>query len=239
MRSSRRFFSHRKAFLVGSLANLQTDLDFSSKASVAPVGLTSKRIVDIVLALSGIILLAPLLIICFVATWASSPGPVIFRHKRVGFNGKTFACLKFRTMVADAPERLRKLLEADPAAAAEWAKCQKLRNDPRVTRIGAVLRKSSLDELPQLFNVLMGEMSIVGPRPVTEDELWRYGASVKAYIACRPGITGLWQVTGRSDTSYEQRISCDAYYARMWSLSLDSKIMIVTIPSVLFTEGAH
>ena len=108
-----------------------------------------------------------------------------------------------------------------------------------MTRIGAVLRKSSLDELPQLFNVLMGDMSIVGPQPVTEDELWRYGASVKAYTACRPGITGLWQVTGRSDTSYEQRLSCDAYYARMWSLALDSKIMIVTIASVLFTEGAH
>jgi exopolysaccharide production protein ExoY len=239
MRSSRRFFSHRKAFLVGSLSNLQTDLDFSSKASVAPVGLTPKRIVDIVLALSGIILLAPLLIICCVVTWTSSPGPVIFRHKRVGFNGKPFDCLKFRTMVADAPERLRELLEADPAAAAEWTKCQKLRHDPRVTRIGAVLRTSSLDELPQLFNVLMGDMSIVGPRPVTEDELLRYGASVKAYTACRPGITGLWQVTGRSDTSYEQRVSCDAYYASMWSLSLDCKIMIVTIPSVLFTEGAH
>jgi|GraSoiStandDraft_15_1057317.scaffolds.fasta_scaffold60491_2 exopolysaccharide production protein ExoY len=239
MRSSRRFFSHRKAFLVGSLSNLQTDLDFSSATSVAPIGLTSKRIVDIVLALSGIILLAPLLIICFVVTWTSSPGPVIFRHKRVGFNGKTFDCLKFRTMVADAPERLRKLLEADAAAAAEWAQYQKLRNDPRVTPIGAILRKSSLDELPQLFNVLIGDMSVVGPRPVTEDELLRYGASVKVYTACRPGITGLWQVTGRSSTSYETRISCDAYYARKWSLALDSKIIIVTIPSVLFTKNAH
>jgi len=225
---------------MGGLSNVQTDFNFDSTlSSVSPVGLTSKRIVDIVIALSGIILLAPLLIICFVLTWASSRGPAIFRHKRVGFNGKPFDCLKFRTMVADAPERPRKPLEADPAAAAEWAKCQKLRNDPRETRIGAVLRKSSLDELPQLFNVLMGDMSIIGPRPVTEDELWRYGASVKAYTACRPGITGLWQVTGRSDTSYEQRISCDAYYARMWSLALDSKIMIVTIASVLFTEGAR
>ena len=225
---------------MGSRSDVQTDFKFDSTLSfVSPVGHTSKRIVDIVIALSGIILLAPLLIICFVLTRASSRGPAIFRHRRVGFNGKPFDCLKFRTMVADAPERLRKLLETDPAAAAEWAKCQKLRNDPRVTRIGAVLRKSGLDELPQLFNVLIGDMSIVGPRPVTQDELWRYGASVKAYTACRPGITGLWQVTGRSDTSYEQRISCDAYYARMWSLALDSKIMIVTIASVLFTEGAH
>jgi exopolysaccharide production protein ExoY len=239
MRLSRRVFSHRQAFLVGSRSHLQTDHDFRSEASVAPVGLTSKRIVDIVLALSGIILLAPLLIICFVVTWTSSPWPVIFRHKRIGFNGKTFNCLKFRTMVADAPERLRNLLEADAATAAEWAQCHKLRNDPRVTPIGAILRKSSLDELPQLFNVLIGDMSMVGPRPVTEAELSRYGTSVTAYTACRPGITGLWQVTGRSSTSYETRISCDAYYARMWSLSLDSKIIMVTIPSVLFTENAH
>jgi exopolysaccharide production protein ExoY len=238
MRSSR-LFSHRKAFLMASLSDLQVDLDFSSKVSESPVGLTSKRIVDIVLALSGIILLSPLLIMCFLVTWASSSGTVLFRHRRVGFNGRPFDCLKFRTMIADAPERLGKLLETDAAAAAEWAQCQKLRNDPRVTPIGAILRKSSLDELPQLFNVLRGDMSIVGPRPVTEDELLRYGASVNAYTACRPGITGLWQVTGRSSTSYETRVSCDAYYARKWSLSLDSKIIIITIPSVLFSKSAY
>jgi exopolysaccharide production protein ExoY len=224
---------------MGSLSDLHIDLDLSSGASASPVGRMSKRIVDIVLALSGIILLSPLLILCFVLTWVSSRETVLFRHKRVGFNGKPFDCLKFRTMVGDAPERLRKLLETDPAAAAEWAQCQKLRNDPRVTRIGAILRESSLDELPQLFNVLMGSMSIVGPRPVTEDELSRYGASVKAYTACRPGITGLWQVTGRGTASYQTRVSCDAYYARKWSLSLDSKIIIVTIPSVLFTKNAY
>jgi exopolysaccharide production protein ExoY len=234
-----RGFAHRKAFLLGRLSDLPIDLDFNSHVSVSPVGLASKRIVDIVLALGGIILLSPLLIMCFLVTWVSSPGPVLFRHRRVGLHGRPFDCLKFRTMVADAPERLRNLLETDAAAAAEWAQCQKLRNDPRVTPIGAILRKSSLDELPQLFNVLAGEMSIVGPRPVTEDELSRYGASVKAYTACRPGITGLWQVTGRSSTSYETRVSCDAYYACMWSLWLDSKIMIVTIPSVLFTKDAY
>ncbi len=224
---------------MGSLSDLHIDLDFGPGASASPVGRTSKRIVDIVLALSGIILLSPLLILCFVLTWVSSRETVLFRHKRVGFNGKPFDCLKFRTMLGDAPERLRKLLETDAAAAAEWAQCQKLRNDPRVTPIGAILRESSLDELPQLFNVLMGSMSIVGPRPVTEDELSRYGASVKAYTACRPGITGLWQVTGRGTTSYETRVSCDVYYARKWSLSLDSKIIVVTIPSVLFTKNAY
>src|SRR5450432_4846525 len=237
MRSSR-LFSHRKAFLMASLSDLQVDLDFSSKVSESPVGLTSKLIVDIMLALSGIILLAPLLVLCFALTWASSSGTVLFRHRRVGFNGKPFDCLKFRTMVADAPDRLRKLLETDAAAAAEWAQCQKLRNDPRVTPIGAILRKSSLDELPQLFNVLRGDMSIVGPRPVTEDELSRYGAAVNAYLACRPGITGLWQVSGRSTTTYNKRIACDTFYARNWSMTLDAKILIVTIPALLVSDGA-
>jgi exopolysaccharide production protein ExoY len=224
---------------MSSPSDLRIDLDSNSQVSLSPVGLTSKRIVDIVLALSGIILLSPLLVICVVVTWASSPGTILFRHRRIGFNGKPFECLKFSTMVNDAPERLGKLLETDAAAAAEWAQYQKLRNDPRVTRIGAILRESSLDELPQLFNVLMGDMSIVGPRPVTEDELSRYGTSVRAYTSCRPGITGLWQVSGRSSTSYETRVSCDAYYACKWSLSLDSKIIIVTIPSVLFSKNAY
>jgi exopolysaccharide production protein ExoY len=205
----------------------------------APVGLTSKRIIDIVLALSGIILLGPLLIICFFLTQASSRGPVLFRHRRVGFHGKPFDCLKFRTMVADAPERLCKHLETDSAAAAEWAATQKLRDDPRVTAVGALLRRSSLDELPQLFNVLKGEMSIVGPRPVTEEELLKYGTSMSAYAACRPGITGLWQVSGRSGTSYQQRVECDTFYARRWSLYLDIKILIVTVPTVLLSEGAY
>jgi exopolysaccharide production protein ExoY len=195
-------------------------------------------VIDIVLAIGGIVLLAPLFLMCVLLTCAGSGGPVVFRHKRVGFGGKQFDCLKFRTMVSDAPERLREHLASDPAAAAEWAATQKLRNDPRVTFVGALLRKSSLDELPQLFNVLKGEMSIVGPRPVTEEELTKYGTFVGAYVACRPGITGLWQVSGRSGTSYEQRVECDTFYARQWSLYLDAKILIVTIPSVLFSEGA-
>src|SRR5262249_25696068 len=160
--------------------SVHDDLHFDPLlVSVSPIGLKSKRIVDIMLALSGIVLLAPLLIICYILTRASSPGPAIFRHKRVGCGGRAFKFLKLRTMVIEAHERLRKLLDEDPLAAAEWAQTQKLRNDPRVTPIGAILRKSSLDELPQLFNVLMGTMSIVGPRPVTEEELLRYGTSVK------------------------------------------------------------
>jgi exopolysaccharide production protein ExoY len=201
--------------------------------------MTPKRIADIFLAISGVVLLAPLLIICFVATVIASPGPALFRHKRVGFNGKHFDCFKFRTMVADAPERLRGLLESDPSAAAEWATNRKLKHDPRVTAIGAILRKSSLDELPQLFNVLKGDMSIVGPRPVTDEELERYATSVGAYLACRPGITGLWQVSGRSSTTYDKRVACDTFYARNWSMALDAKIVIVTIPSLLVSDCAY
>jgi len=162
----------------------------------------------------------------------------VFRHRRVGFNGKHFDCLKFRTMVTDAPERLQRLLESDPAAAAEWATNRKLRHDPRVTPIGDILRKSSLDELPQLFNVLRGDMSIVGPRPVTDEELERYKSSIGAYLACRPGITGLWQVSGRSSTTYEQRVAYDTFYASNWSVALDAKILVVTIPSLLATDSA-
>jgi exopolysaccharide production protein ExoY len=224
---------------MNSSVDTRSDLQFASVRSQHPIGLTSKRVIDLILAVSGIVLLAPLLIICFVATVATSPGPALFRHRRVGFKGKYFDCLKFRTMVTDAPERLRELLDSDPVAAAEWAVDRKLRYDPRVTAIGAILRKSSLDELPQLFNVLRGEMSIVGPRPVTDEELVRYSDSINAYLACRPGITGLWQVSGRSTTTYNKRVACDAFYARNWSIALDTRILIVTIPSLLLRDSAY
>jgi exopolysaccharide production protein ExoY len=207
-------------------------------AAPRPIGLTSKRVADVILSLCGIVLLAPFLIVCYVATACFSPGPVLFRHKRVGFNGKPFDCLKFRTMAIDAPERLHRHLE-DPAAAAEWIATRKLRNDPRITTIGGFLRKSSLDELPQLFNVLKGDMSIVGPRPVTEEELGRYSNAINAYYACRPGITGLWQVSGRSTTTFRRRIALDRYYAHHWSMVLDAKIIVATIPVVCFSNTAY
>jgi exopolysaccharide production protein ExoY len=221
-----------------SLADIRRELKVASVGLPAPIGTLSKRIIDVALALSGIVLLAPLLVICYLLTVLTSPGPALFRHRRVGFNGKHFDCLKFRTMLTDAPDRLSQLLESDPVAAAEWAATRKLRRDPRVTAIGAILRKSSLDELPQLFNVLRGEMSIVGPRPVTDEELERYTTSVGAYLACRPGITGLWQVSGRSTTTYDVRVACDTYYAQNWSIALDVKILIVTFPSLLASETA-
>lgn len=200
--------------------------------------MTYKRALDIVIALSGIILLAPLLTLCVMLTIVASPGPVLFRHRRVGFDGRLFECLKFRTMAVDAAERLRHVLATDPEAAAEWAATRKLRNDPRVTAFGMMMRKSSLDELPQLFNVLKGDMSIVGPRPVTEEELELYASSVEAYLACRPGITGLWQVSGRSSTTYEKRVAYDTFYAQNWSVTLDAKIIIVTLPALLFVDDA-
>jgi exopolysaccharide production protein ExoY len=223
---------------MNGLTEVRSNLKVASVSSPVPVGTNSKRLIDLILALVGIVLLAPLLVICYLLTVATSPGPALFRHRRVGFGGKHFDCLKFRTMRTDASERLHELIESDPVAAAEWAASRKLRRDPRVTAIGAVMRKSSLDELPQLFNVLRGEMSIVGPRPVTEEELERYTTCVGAYLACRPGITGLWQVSGRSTTTYEKRVACDAFYAQNWSMALDAKILIVTIPALLESETA-
>jgi len=223
---------------MNGLTEVRRNLKVASVSSPVPVGTNSKRLIDVILASVGILLLAPLFVICYLLTVATSPGPALFRHRRVGFGGKHFDCLKFRTMRTDASERLHELIESDPVAAAEWAASRKLRRDPRVTAIGAVMRKSSLDELPQLFNVLRGEMSIVGPRPVTEEELERYTTCVGAYLACRPGITGLWQVSGRSTTTYEKRVACDAFYAQNWSMALDAKILIVTIPALLESETA-
>jgi exopolysaccharide production protein ExoY len=221
------------------LLGTNSDLAMAVEARMLPVGCNSKRIIDIALALSGLLFLAPLLILCYVTTMISSRGPAVYRHKRVGFNGQPFDCLKFRTMAVDAQERLHRLLETDPQAAAEWNESRKLRRDPRITFVGAALRKSSLDELPQLFNVLKGEMSIVGPRPVTEEELVRYGSSVEEYLACRPGLTGLWQVSGRNTTTYDRRVALDAFYAKNWSHIMDFKIILVTIPTLVLAYGAY
>jgi exopolysaccharide production protein ExoY len=224
---------------MAELAGAHGTFEFGSVTASRPIGSGWKRATDIVLALFGIILLTPLLTLCFLAVIVTSPGPVLFRHRRVGFNGKAFYCLKFRTMTTDASQRLHQLLESDAAAAAEWSSCCKLRRDPRITPIGNLLRRSSLDELPQLFNVLKGEMSIVGPRPVTEEELSRYCSAISAYKACRPGITGLWQVSGRSTTTYSKRVACDKFYAQKWSMALDARILIITIPALLLHDSAY
>jgi exopolysaccharide production protein ExoY len=211
----------------------------SSLSAVKPVGLSGKRLIDIALAAFGIVILCPLFLLCFAACLLSSPGPALFGHRRIGFQGKYFQCFKFRTMVINGEEVLRAYLASHPEARAEWEATRKLRFDPRVTTIGSILRKTSLDEIPQLFNVLWGEMSIVGPRPVTEEELARYSTSVRSYLACRPGITGLWQVSGRSRTTYRKRVAYDTYYARHWSMVLDARIMVATISALLDSSSAY
>lgn len=166
-------------------------------------------------------------------------GPAIYGHTRIGKNGKAFKCWKFRTMVPNSNEVLRKLLSENPEARAQWQQDHKLKDDPRITKLGDFLRRSSLDELPQLFNVLKGNMSLVGPRPVVKSERKHYGAQWSDYLSVKPGISGLWQVSGRNDVSYEQRVSLDSQYVRNWSLSLDIMILFKTIFVVLNRRGAY
>ena len=199
----------------------------------------AKRALDIVGAGVGLVLLAPFFLIVALMVRADG-GPAFFAHQRVGRGGKLFGCLKFRSMVIDSQARLEALLANDPAARAEWEATRKLKNDPRITRIGRFLRSTSLDELPQLINVLRGEMSLVGPRPVQEAEIDRYyGASAAHYMAVRPGITGLWQVSGRSETSYESRVALDVSYVSRPSLLADISILLRTPVAVLSRRGAH
>jgi lipopolysaccharide/colanic/teichoic acid biosynthesis glycosyltransferase len=199
-----------------------------------------KRLIDLVGAGSLLLVLAvPLCVIALLVR--ADGGPALFAHRRVGRSGRAFGCLKFRTMVPDAERRLAALLAADPAARAEWEATRKLRNDPRVTWIGRFLRASSLDELPQLLNVLRGEMSLVGPRPVLASELAsHYGPmATERYQSVRPGITGLWQVSGRSDTSYAERVALDVAYVARPSLREDLRILLRTPAAVLLQRGAY
>lgn len=197
-----------------------------------------KRVTDVVIASVAIIFLLPVLLPLAIAIRLSDGGPALFKHKRIGRNGEAFECFKFRSMVTDSQARLERLLESDAAARAEWKATQKLTNDPRITALGAFLRKSSLDELPQLLNVLKGEMSIVGPRPITESEVERYGDDFDKYKSVRPGLTGLWQVSGRSGTTYARRVALDVEYVRNGSYVGDIKIMFQTVPAVLMSDGA-
>jgi lipopolysaccharide/colanic/teichoic acid biosynthesis glycosyltransferase len=199
----------------------------------------AKRSLDIIGAGIGLVLLSPFFLIVALLVRADG-GPAFFAHQRVGRGGKLFGCLKFRSMVVDSQSRLEALLANDPAARAEWEATRKLKNDPRITPIGRFLRSTSLDELPQLINVLRGEMSLVGPRPVQEAEIDRYyGASAAHYMAVRPGITGLWQVSGRSETSYESRVALDVAYVSRPSLLADLSILLRTPVAVLSRRGAH
>jgi exopolysaccharide production protein ExoY len=197
-----------------------------------------KRAFDIVASLGGLIALSPILATVAVLIWLGDRGPVLYGHRRVGRQGRTFQCWKFRSMVRNGDAVLAAHLAANPEADREWRETQKLAKDPRVTPLGRIIRKLSIDELPQLWNVLVGDMSIVGPRPITRAELDRYGKDRRYYLLVRPGITGLWQVSGRSNTSYERRIQLDRSYLENWSYAQDVSILLKTLPAVLRSEGA-
>lgn len=205
------------------------------------VGGRVKRAFDLVLALLAVLMLAPALCLIAVAIWSTGGRPVFYHQLRLGYNGSLFPCYKFRTMCRDADAALESYLAANPEAAREWRETRKLKNDPRVTPLGLFLRKSSLDELPQLFNILRGDMTFVGPRPIPAhvDDLSNYGHSVKEYVTARPGLTGLWQISGRSDVSYQARVSLDMRYIQQWSFWTDVLIILKTVPVVLFSRGSY
>lgn len=197
-----------------------------------------KRCFDLSASIAVIIIGSPVLL-WIAAKVLASGRPIFYGHRRVGQNGKHFLCYKFRTMAVNADVLLKELLERDPEARAEWDRDFKLKNDPRITSIGGFLRKTSLDELPQLWNVLKGEMSLVGPRPVVDAELERYGNQVDYYLEAKPGVTGLWQVSGRNDVSYDTRVYLDAWYVKNWSLFNDIVILLKTVKVIFKKDGAY
>lgn len=197
------------------------------------------RALDILGAVALGIVFLPLMFFIALAVFLADPGPVFFKQKRIGRNGKVFDCYKFRTMAIDAEARLAEVLARDPKARAEWSRDHKLRDDPRIVGIGSFLRKSSLDELPQLWNVLRGDMSLVGPRPIVEPEAHKYGKYLAYYCSVRPGLTGLWQISGRNDVSYRRRVAFDVVYARKGKVADNVRILLLTVPSVLTSRGSY
>jgi exopolysaccharide production protein ExoY len=205
---------------------------------ITPIGGATKRYFDVTVAMIALILLAPVFIAVTCLLMFKSKEPVLYRHKRIGFHGREFECLKFTTMLTYSEEAFQEYLQQNREAREEWNETRKLRYDPRVTPIGTFLRKTSLDELPQLINVMKGEMSLVGPRPVTRQELDHYGKFSAYYLQTRPGLTGAWQISGRSDTSYQERVALDTRYVRNWSFWADLKIMVLTVPCVVTAKGS-
>jgi len=200
----------------------------------------AKRCFDLVLVVTILIMVFPLLLIVALLIFVADPGPVIYKHRRIGQNGRAFGCFKFRTMVVDADAVLTDILQNQPDLKEEWDRSRKLTQDPRIIRkIGRYLRKSSLDELPQLFNILIGDMSFTGPRPVTEQEVALYGDDASWYLKVRPGLTGLWQVQGRSNTTFKERVAMDVHYVRTRSFLTDLWIILQTPAAVLRGRGAY
>lgn len=208
---------------------------FKEQIRISDTYLTLKRLFDIVLSVLGIIILSPVFIIISIIIKATSPGPVFFKHKRIGYLGEDLEIYKFRSMVIDA-DNFDKYFT--PQQKKIFKDNFKLEDDPRITKIGKFLRKTSLDELPQLFNILKGQMSIVGPRPIVTDEIKKYGIYANTYFSVKPGLTGLWQVCGRSATTYEKRVLLDARYVHSLSLLNDLKIILKTFVVVITEKGA-
>ncbi len=215
-------------------------LGFSSTHNLTKgFSLLLKRLMDLSLLLVSAPVTIPLTIFVSILVKLTSKGPIFYGHKRIGRDGKEFKCWKFRSMVIDADKQLEKILAENPEMRAEWEKDRKFTNDPRVTKIGKILRRTSIDEIPQFFNVLIGEMSFIGPRPVTEPELDKYGKKRDFILSVQPGLSGMWQISGRSDTGYEERITLDSYYIQNWSVWLDIWIIIKTVYVVLRGKGAY
>lgn len=226
----------RDTIALGNLAQPSTSLD---QELFAPVGGWFKRSMDVMLVTAALIAFSPIFVLVAILVKLSDGGPIFYGHMRVGRGQRMFPCLKFRTMVPNSAEVLEKHLAFDPVAREEWLESRKLKNDPRITPVGKVLRRSSLDELPQLLNILRGDMSIVGPRPVVVDEIKKYGSDAIYYIQARPGLTGPWQVSGRNDVSYESRVAFDRNYVENWSIWTDVAIIAKTVPAVLTARGTY
>lgn len=215
--------------------SLRTQSDVKTKIS-KKVYIKIKRVIDVILASVALILLSPLFAIIAIAIKIDSKGPVFFAHKRIGKNGKIIKLYKFRSMVINAEELIKSFT---PEQMKEYKENYKLTNDPRITKVGKFLRKTSLDELPQLINIINGDLSIIGPRPVVADELEKYGVNKDKFLSVTPGLTGYWAANGRSNTTYEQRMKMELYYIDNLSLKMDIKVFFKTILSVLKKEGAR
>lgn len=212
----------------------------SKSALLVPQRMPSKRVFDVLFSLFALAVTFPLFMLISFAIRLTSPGKVIYAHERLGRGGKPFKCYKFRTMYANADEKLRHLLRDHPEVKQEWERSYKLKNDPRITPVGRFLRKTSLDELPQFLNVLKGDLSVVGPRPIVQQEAEKYvKEKTPLLLSIKPGLTGLWQVSGRSNTSYERRIELDLLYIEKQSLLLDCKLILKTLPAMFSRDGAY
>ncbi|GGJ82644.1 hypothetical protein GCM10008939_28230 [Deinococcus aquiradiocola] len=219
---------------IGSVASLEVRNNLRSVQSRA-----MKRTIDLIGAGVGGLLILPILLLIAVAIKIDSPGPAVYRARRLGRNGQAFDCFKFRSMHRDAEEKLKSVLDSNVELKIEFEATHKLKNDPRVTRVGVFLRKTSLDELPQLANVVLGSMSLVGPRPIVQGEVAKYGDIYAVYKQVRPGMTGYWQANGRSDTSYEERVGMDNFYVTNWTPWLDMVVLIQTVRVVFAGKGAY